>query len=178
MGFAGLPLEKPTPPDTDHPSRQQENHRGRFALGNKSKVDGPMTEDHIPYTPRERAHTGGRVSTSTSISTSESSLKRERTGSSEDDLALDTYALAKAIGEFWGVDDPELVVIQFGGSAVAGAHRRMLYMSRRQKLAHVTSLSSYFMSILINRFKKKPETDERSDEFYEEYQRRQAERGL
>ena len=135
-----------------------------------------MTEDHIPYTPRVPAQAGGRVSTSISISTSESSLIRERTGS-EDDLDLDTYALAKSIEEFWGVDDPELVIIHFGAPAVAGAHRRMLYMSRRQKLGHVNSLSNYFVSILINRFKKKPKADERSDEFYEEYRQRQQEGG-
>ena len=136
-----------------------------------------MTEKHVPYTPRVREQAGGRLSTSTSISTSDSSLIREHRAS-ENDSDLDTYALARIIGEFWGVDDPELVVIQFGAPAVAGAHRRMLYMSRRQQLAHITSLSSYFVSILINRVKKKPETDDRSDEFYEEYRQRQRDRGV
>lgn len=137
-----------------------------------------MSEESVPYSPR--AHV--RVSTSTSITTPMSSLVKEQSAPDADlDMALDTYALAREIGEFWNVDDPELVVIQFGGKDVAAAHRRMKYMSRRQKLTEVRSLENYFMSILIKRVRQARSQDadkaERSDDYYEEYLKRQKERG-
>ena len=93
-------------------------------------------------------------------------------------MALDTHALARDIGEFWDVNDPQLVVLQYGGQAVARAHRRMLYMSRQQKLAEVRSLEGYFMRILIGRTRQDdPVDDDRSDEYYEEYLRLRAARG-
>ncbi len=118
-----------------------------------------------------------RLSTSTSISTSDlsSNVSDIRTGDSESDF--DTYALARAIGDLWKVDDPELVVMRFGASRVADVHRRMLYMSRKQKLKDVRSLDGYFMSILIRKPQPKPAADERSDDHYERYLERQKERG-
>ena len=134
-----------------------------------------MSESPTPDPPRERT----RLSTSTAIPTSRNISYQEIDEDQEVDLAVDTHALARAIGEFWKIDDPQLVVLQYGGQAVARAHRRMLYMSRQQKLAAVRSLEGYFMRILIGRPQQDdPIDEERSDDYYEEYLRRQQERGL
>lgn len=140
-----------------------------------------MSKKHIPYSPRVHTPVPAGLSTTTTTTTSSSNSDRNRTTKIESDFEVDTYALAQAIGTLWNVDDPELVVIRFGAGRVADVHRRMLYMSRRQKLSKVRSLDGYFMSILIRGLKSKSDqpapADERSDEFFEEYKRRQAERG-
>ena len=122
-----------------------------------------------PTTPA-RAHTRARLSTSISTSTS-----LEKVLSFSDSLNQE-MELSELIAEFWNVEDSQLVVLEYGAGAVAKIHRRMLYMSRRQKLNHVESLENYFMACLMR--KKKPEPDtERSDRFYDEYLARQKARG-
>jgi hypothetical protein len=83
-----------------------------------------------------------RLSTSTSISTSDEKLL-----SFSDNLNSEDN-LSNQINEFWNVQDSQLVILEYGVATVAKVHRRMLYMSRRQKLNHVESLENYFMSLL------------------------------
>lgn len=128
-----------------------------------------------------RTCTRPRLSTTTTTTTTAPSSIENRTLRIGTEDVVDTHALAQLIGDLWGIDDPDLVVIRFGAGRVADVHRRMLYMSRQQKLSKVRSLDGYFMSILIRGLKNKSnqttEVDARSDEFYEEYRRRQKERG-
>ena len=121
-------------------------------------------------TTHARVRARVRLSTSTSISTSdEKILSFSDNLNSEDDLS-------NQISEFWNVQDSQLVILEYGAAKVAGVHRRMLYMSRRQKLNHVESLENYFMACLPRR--KRAEVDtERSDKFYEDYLAKQKERG-
>tara|TARA_R110000751_G_scaffold195566_6_gene300978 strand:+ start:654 stop:1049 length:396 start_codon:yes stop_codon:yes gene_type:complete len=86
--------------------------------------------------------------------------------------------LSKDIADFWGVEDSSLVILEYGKSAVAKIHRRMLSMSRKQKLSHVDNLGGYFMSCLLPRRNRAGVDTERSDKFYEDYLKRQQERGL
>lgn len=99
----------------------------------------------------------------------------------ESDFDSDTYALAQAISDHWKVDDPEWVVIAHGARDVATVHVRMLGMARKQKLSNVGNLGGYFMTALINLHKPKPkgagQIEDRSDDYYEGYLRRQKERG-
>ena len=71
-----------------------------------------------------------------------------------------------------------LVVMEFGVVPVARIHRRMLSMSRKQKLNHVENLGGYFMTCLEPSKKRTKPEAERTDEFYEQYVARQKERGL
>jgi hypothetical protein len=122
-----------------------------------------------PTPARTRTH--ARLSKSISTSTSDKNFLSflESTNTEDGDIA-------KQITEFWKVQDSELVVLEYGKAAVAKIHRRMLYMSRRQKLNHVESLENYFMACLMRKKRAKPDT-ERTDEFYEQYVARQKERG-
>jgi hypothetical protein len=86
--------------------------------------------------------------------------------------------LSKEIADFWGVEDSALVIMEYGKSAVAKIHRRMLSMSRKQKLNHVDNLGGYFMSCLLPRSKRASVDTERSDSFYEDYLAKQKLRGL
>ena len=122
-------------------------------------------------TIRTRVPARVRLSTSTSISTSDEKLL-----SFSDNLNSEDN-LSNQINEFWNVQDSPLVILEYGAAAVARVHRRMLYMSRRQKLNHVESLENYFMACLP-RSKRASVDTERSDQFYEDYLRLQKERGL
>ncbi len=119
-----------------------------------------------------RTHARVRLSTSTSISTSDEKLL-----SFSDNLNSEDN-LSNQINEFWNVQDSPLVILEYGAAGVARVHRRMLYMSRRQKLNHVESLENYFMSCLLPRRKRAEVDTERSDKFYEDYLAKQKERGL
>ena len=119
-----------------------------------------------------------RLSTSNSISTSDPVLKhKEHTTELEVDMDSDT--LARAISNFWQVPDPELVLNEFGVQRIAAVHRKMLWMSRRQKLSHVRNIAKYFMAAVVGRRKPPSHADEsgHADAQYEAYLVKQRARG-
>jgi hypothetical protein len=127
-------------------------------------------QDRKQTTPA-RTRTHARLSTSISTSTSNNNFLSFSDNQNEEDN------LVNQIAQFWKVQDSDLVVMEYGKAAVARVHRRMLYMSRRQKLNHVENLENYFMACLQR--KKRATADvERTDEFYEQYVARQKQRGL
>ncbi len=133
---------------------------------------------HVPFsTPASR----GPASQSLSLSSSESSnSSRTLELEHEDEDDLDARELANLISEFWGIEDPHLVVMQFGCQKIATVHLRMKSMSRKQKLTHIENLGGYFMSCLITRKSAAvadPLDDPRSDEYGKEMERRRLERG-
>ena len=132
-----------------------------------------MTEDFIPYTPR----VGARLSASSSASTSQSSNVSDIRTLQEDDYEDDTYALAQLIQDHWGVEDAQLIVIEHGARDVSAIHRRMLWLSKRQRWAKVSNKGGYFMTALIRMHNPRAPADERADEFYDEYRQRHRGRG-
>lgn len=132
--------------------------------------------------PRVYVGAHARPSQSQSLSPSTNSLNYLKHRTDNYDSDLDAHArergLAKEISEYWNVEDSLLVVLEYGVVAVARIHRRMLSMSRKQKLNHVTNLGGYFM-VCLEPHRKRSEADtERTDAFYEEYLARQKARGL
>ncbi len=131
------------------------------------------------------AHTYTHARPSESLSASPSGsnvifLEQSRTLEKNSDLDRRTreQELASEIAEYWNVEDSMLVVMEFGVVPVARIHRRMLSMSRKQKLNHVENLGGYFMTCLEPSKKRTKPEAERTDEFYEQYVARQKERGL
>lgn len=63
---------------------------------------------------------------------------------------LDTHTLAGEMADYWKVERPDLVIGEFGLWRCQAVHRRMLYLSRRQRLSHVRNLEGYFVKALKN----------------------------
>jgi hypothetical protein len=130
---------------------------------------------NVPFSvPASRA----RPSQSQSLSTSPSSKSPLGQLEQRHDYEIDLDAtLAHEIEEFWGVEDPALVVAEYGTKKIASIHRRMKSMSRRQKLVDVENLGGYFMRCLGQGQKNAASIADTEDAAYEAYLEKQRARG-